>query len=515
MCYNFITVMPNDNTLPQPQKIDDQKNAEAQVHQIQLIVENSLDAIIGESFDGTVTSWNGGATKMFGYTTSEMVGKSILVLLPPEMKDELPSQLKRISKGEIIADYDTIRIRKDGSRLNVAISMSPIRDETGNLVGASVIERDIRLRKKAEESMRQIQLVVDNSYDALIGTDLKGVITSWNGGAARMFGYTPLEAIGKSSTILNPPDLKNEVHIMLDKVATGAPIVDYSSVRMRKDGSKFDVTFSTSAIQTKDGTVIGVSSVIRDNTERKKNEEHIKELNEARNKFIEIISHQLRTPLTSINWSLESILGGDYGKLEDVQQKFLQTTYSASTEITRRIGNLLAAMDIEEGRMKYDTEDVDLASLCAGVANEAMKKCVLKNLVFSYIPPTVTLPIIKGDNEKIRIAINMLIENAIGYTKEKGKISMSLIAKGGVARLEVNDTGIGIPQAEQTSIFKRFFRASNASVMQTDAFGIGLFIAKNFVEQHHGKIGFESKEGTGSTFWIEIPFKNEPSNPSS
>lgn len=493
-----------------PQRLQtgaEQKTAEEVLRQIQLIVENSHDAIIGETLDGVITAWNGGARQMFGYSAEEAIGKSVLFLHPPELQDEMPRLLEKVRAGEWIADHDSERLRKDGTRIDVGISISPIKAEDGTVLGASVVERDITDRKKAEESMRQIQLIVEDSYDAIFGVSLDGVIESWNGGASAMLGYSAQEVIGRSVLFLLPPEMKDEMPALLDKIRTGGVVADYDSVRLRKDGTRIDVALSISPVKDENGKVNGASVVERDITLRKKSERHIRELNEVRNKFIAIISHQLRTPLTSVNWNLEMLMNGDFGRMEPTQHKFLEVTHAASVVITSRIHDLLTAMDIEEGRVRYETEELALGSLCAGVVTAAKVKCDLRGLTCAYSPPSEDLPALEADGQKLRMTISAMLDNAIAYTKEGGKVSVSLRRKGDLVRLEISDTGIGIPLAEQHLIFTRFFRASNASVMQADAFGLGLFIAKHFIGQHHGKIGFESKEGVGSTFWFEIPLK--------
>lgn len=495
-------------------KNKDFRKAQDSTWRAENIVDFSHDAIIGETLDGVIMTWNRGAERMFGYAAQEAVGKSVLFLLPVELKDEVPALMAKVRAGEVVPDRDSIRLHKDGTRIDVALSFSPILAADGTVVGASVVEREINLRKSAERRLRQTQLAVESSQDAIIsesigviGETLDGIITTWNHGAEKMFGYSAEEAVGKSVVFLLPPDMKDDVHALLSRVRAGEAVADYESVRVHKDGSRIDVALSCSPIKDEAGNVVGASIVERNITERKKAELRIKELNEVRNKFISIISHQLRTPLTALNWNLESILNGDFGKLEETQRRFLQATHSASAEMTHRIHSLLTAMDVEEGRVRYETEDVSLGSLCAGVVNELMKKCELRNLSCVYTPPDVEVPTIYGDGKKIRAVIAAMVENAIDYTGEDGKITMALSVKGGFARFAVTDTGIGVPRSEQRLIFTRFFRASNASVMQPDAFGLGLFIAMHFIEQHHGKIGFESEEGKGSTFWFELPLK--------
>lgn len=244
-----------------------------------------------------------------------------------------------------------------------------------------------------------------------------------------------------------------------------------------------------------------------DITERKMAEIRAKELEELKNKFIKIVSHQFRTPLSSIRWSLEQFLSGEMGHLQEGQEVNLRMVYKATVEIISRTGDLLAAMDIEEGKFKPEKSEVQLDSLLNSVLDELKPDFEIKKIISQIKYPAKPLPSILIDPQHIREVFYKLIGNAITYTRETGSINISLVEQDNkIIRFEITDTGIGIPSGEQKQVFQRFYRASNSFTMKPDGSGLGLYLAKYYIELHNGQIGFVSRqENNGSTFWFELP----------
>jgi PAS domain S-box-containing protein len=231
------------------------------------------DAIIGMDLNGTITNWNAAAEKLFGYLPAEIVGKSMSILIPTDHPDEESQILERLRRGESIDHYDTQRVRKDGRIIEVSLAISAIKNPTGRIIGACKVLQDISERKRYDEAEREklfLASIVSSADDAIISTDLDGVVTSWNVAAERLFGYTAEYMFGKPILLFIPPDHAIEEPLILERIRRGERIEHYETKRVRKDGRTVDVSLTVSPIKDRMGRVIGASKIVRDITERRR-----------------------------------------------------------------------------------------------------------------------------------------------------------------------------------------------------------------------------------------------------
>jgi len=232
------------------------------------VVDSSDDAIVTKTLDGVIRSWNRGAERLFGYTAAEAIGQPIFLLIPPDRVDEEHDVLARLRRGERIDHFETIRQTKDGRRIPVSLTVSPVRDNDGNLIGASKVARDISARLQHDELRARLAAIVTSSDDAIVSKTLDGVITSWNEAAERLFGYTSEEAVGKPIFLIVPDDRRAEEEDVLSRLRRGERITHFETLRLTKDGRRVPVSLSVSPIRDDQGRIIGAAKVARDISDR-------------------------------------------------------------------------------------------------------------------------------------------------------------------------------------------------------------------------------------------------------
>lgn len=230
-----------------------------------------------------------------------------------------------------------------------------------------------------------------------------------------------------------------------------------------------------------------------------------KRIERLKSEFVSLAAHQLRTPLSEIKWALQMSLDGDFGKLEKRQENLLATTYQSNERMIVLVNDLLNVSRLEGGKDIFKSSPTQMRDLVRQEWKSYRGKAREKRVSFLFKEPSKPIPKIFVDEEKIRLVLQNLIDNAIRYTPPKGVVEISLTSSGKDVTLEVRDTGIGIPEHEQTKIFQKFSRASNALKLDTTGSGLGLFISKNIVEAHHGKIWFDSRKNGGTSFYVVLP----------
>lgn len=467
------------------------KSSEEKKAKLAAIIESTDDAIISKTLESIITSWNDAAERTFGYKAEEMIGQSILKLIPLDRQHEETYILSRLSKGERVEHFETKRLKKDGTLIDVSLTISPIKDNQGNIIGLSKIARDITEIKAAEEKSAKLAAIIESTDDAIISKTLQGIITSWNDSAERTFGYKAEEMIGESILKLIPPDRQHEETHILSRLGKGERVKHFETRRLKKDGTLFDVSLTISPIKDSQGNIIGLSKIARDITERKQEEQR-------KNDFVAIVSHELKTPLTSILGYVQLLMSKSKKEGNEFNTNILVRAEHQAQKMSGMIQEFLNLAKMEEGQLVINLCEFNLRDLISEIASDPQFSSSSHEISINIEESIV----VKADRSKIGQVFTNLLSNAIKYSPKGGNISINAEIQDAKVKISVTDNGIGISQSDQKRLFDRFYRANHEVIKMVSGFGIGLYFAAEILRYHQSSIGVVSEEGKGATFFF-------------
>jgi PAS domain S-box-containing protein len=490
------------------------------------IVESSEDAIIGKTLEGVITSWNHAAAAMYGYTAEEMVGRNVSVLFPADRAGELAPILAALRRGERVEHFETRRVRKDRTVIDVSVSVSPVRDASGRVVEAATVARDVTERnhaaRAASELGSRLAAIVESSEDAIIGATLEGVITSWNPGAAVMYGYTAEEMVGRDASMLVPPDRAGELVAVLERLRRGERVAPFETQRVRKDGALVDVSVAVSPVRDADEVTVAVAIMVRNVTDRNRMlaERRASEARLRQAERMETVG-QLAGGIAHDFNSLLGAITGFAGLVADASADRPEVRADAEQILTvaRRAARLTRELLIFSRREPAQPELIDLNAVIVGV--DDLLAISLGGRVELRFELAAEVPEVLADRGQMEQALLNLAVNARDAMPGGGTLTLATgqadlgrghpgarpgLSPGCYAELTVSDTGCGMSAEVAQRAFEPFFTTKPLG----EGAGLGLATAFGIVTQAGGTISIDSEEGTGTVFHVYLPAASTP-----
>jgi two-component system CheB/CheR fusion protein len=502
--------------------VDVMKHAEEAMARLAAIVTSSDDAIISTALDGTITSWNKGAERLFGYSAESAIGKPMSLLTPDDLNDEEPKILERIGRGEAIEIYETVRKRQDGSLVDVSLMASPVQDQAGRTIGAAKIARDITERIRAEEAEREGHARFEELFDAspvgmyLVDADLRIRLVSRN--ARPVFGDIG-ELIGRDFDevirILWPPAIADEfVARFRHTLETGDPysVSDFSAERHdRKVVESYDWRIRRIGLPHGHfGVVcyfIDISERMQLSNKLRRYAADLADSDRRKDEFLAMLSHELRNPLAAILNAVE-LLGLQQNETE-VQQRARAIIERQLGQLVRLVDELLEVSRISTGRIHLRCVQLDFREVVkCGV--ETVRPLIEKRRHALDVQLSDSQLWIMGDSSRLEQMVVNLLNNAAKFTDEGGRVWVNLQQDGNEALLKVRDAGVGIAPDLLPRIFDLFTQSARSLARSQGGLGIGLALVQRLVEMHGGKVTAFSTLGEGSEFVVRIPLLSSP-----
>jgi PAS domain S-box-containing protein len=511
--------------------ITKRKRAEVAQAYLAAIVESSDDAIIGKTLQGIITSWNKGAERLFGYPASEIIGLPISTLIPTDRQEEEVELLQRLGRGERINHFETVRLRKDGTAVDISITISPIKDSCGRIIGAIKIARDIGERKRLEEALRRGEAEFRGLLERLPAgayiCNADGLITYYNQRAVEIWGRAPKINDGESrfydSFKLYTPD-GTPLHHDWYWMALALNEDDYNEreiVIERPDGTRISALVQASPIRDAAGRLIGAVNVLIDIGDRKRTEREREELlkkekaalaeaqaaNCYKDEFLSLVSHELRSPINSI-LVYNHLLRSNPHDAEQIDQTCEVIERNARTQLGL-IDDLLDTARIAGGKLRLDMRATDIVPVLVNVHNVVRPAAEAKGVKLRMHYGQTSETII-GDSVRLQQVTWNLLSNAIKFTPTGGRVELWLEHTDEDLYIIVSDTGTGIDPEFLPYIFDCFRQADPSGSARHGGLGLGLTLAKHLVELHGGTIEAASEGlGFGSTFTVKLPLAKQ------
>jgi PAS domain S-box-containing protein len=446
--------------------------------------------------DGTITFRNKQWIEYTGISPTENMNNWAELVLHPDDLDRCMQAWQQALKEGSDYEIEVRNKRHDGVYRWFITRVIPVRDTSGRITAWYGSSTDNHEGKLLEAELAKYTAIITSSDDAIVSKTLDGTITSWNHAAERMFGYTAEEAIGQHITLIIPPELYQEEEDIIGKLRQGIHIDHFETVRMRKDGTKVDVSLSISPVKDRAGNIIGAAKIARDITERL-------ELERRKDEFISMASHELKTPITTLKGFTDLLLRKFKRQGMQEEVPMLTRMDAQIKRLIRLVDELLDASKVQTGQLDYDEEPVDLAALLQETVEIMQPISPSHTLIVRETTPAMVM----GDKDRLGQVLTNLISNAVKYSPQANQVDLSLTTSDKTATLRIRDDGIGIPKAHQKHIFDRFYRARDSHSKAFPGLGVGLYIAHEIVKRHGGEITVESEEGKGSTFVVSLPLK--------